>query len=429
MKNYTLYNLFKNHFLLLFIAIFCTHIVKSQTTTDIVLAKRYGGAHFDGLSDMVTDASGNIYMTGSFFQKTMFGNIVLTTQGSIATFVTKTDPFGNVLWAKQFDTTSSNLGVGITLDTSGNIYTTGRFSGTATFGTFTLDAQSDSDIFVVKQDSEGNVLWVSQFVGTQNFLLPPSSSQTIVADTQGNVYTVGNFGADSITFGDFILTRPTGATINTFVVKQDPLGNVLWAKNFGETKSTYVKKITIDTFDNSYIIGNFWGTVNFGGTTLSNLDEKSDIFLVKLDTSGEVIWARQFKVTSPDQFPASNNCDITIDEIGNIYLTGDFYGTLEVGATTLTSSSIEVETPFVIKTNNLGEPLWAKRFTCNDHSSSTSITSDTFGNIYITGVFKKNIDFDGITFSSFGSNHPDYPDYPDAFVLKMNNLGTVEWAN
>jgi len=308
----------KKHLLLFFVALFGTQILQSQTTPNVLWAERYGGINAESSSDIVTDTDGNIYMTGYFSEQIKFGNIILTTQGAIATFVTKTDPSGNVLWATRFDGTSSNGGRSITLDAQRNIYTTGEFSSVTTFGPFTLVAQSESDIFVVKQDPSGDVLWVSQFVGTQNFILTPTQSLTIVADTQGNVYTAGNFGAESVTFGNFTLTRPVGTTTNTFIVKQDPSGNVLWAKNFGETNSASILKTTIDNLGNLYIIGGFSGTVSFGSTTLINLDGKRDGFLAKLNTFGEIIWAKQFEVTSPSQIPYSDNYDITVDQTGNI---------------------------------------------------------------------------------------------------------------
>jgi len=428
MKNYTFYNLFKNHFLLLFIAFLGIQIVQSQTTPEVLWAKRYGGQNGKSPGGMVTDNDGNIYMTGYFSQQIQFGNTTLTTQGATATFVVKTDPLGNVLWATRFDGTTTNAGRRITVDVHGNIYTTGGFSGTTTFGTFTLVAQSESDIFVVKQDPSGDVLWVTPFAGTQNSILPSSNSQAIVTDAQGNIYTAGNFGAESITFGNFTLTRPIGTTINAFIVKQDPSGNVLWAKNFGETNSASVWKIRIDNLGYLYIIGDFSGIVNFGNTTMTNLGGKRDLFLAKLETFGEILWAKQFEASWDNQVPSSDSYDITVDQTGNIYLTGGFYGTLEVGTTTLISSSPEVVTPFVIKTNNVGEPLWAKKFTCGARSYSTGITSDASDKVYIIGSFNKSIDFDGISFSSFGVNNPNYPDYPDAFILKMDDLGMVEWA-
>jgi len=424
MKTIIFYNQLKKHFLLFFVALLCSKMLQSQTTPNVVWAKRYGGQNDKSPGDMVTDTDGNIYMTGYFSQQIQFGNTTLTTQGVDATFVAKTDPSGNVLWATRFDGTTINGGRRITVDVQGNIYTAGAFSSTTTFGTFTLQAESSSDIFVVKQDPSGEVVWVTPFVGTQSF----SVYQAIVTDSQGNVYTAGNFRDESITFGDFTLTRPVGATVNAFIVKQDPSGNVLWAKNFGETNSTFIWKITIDNLGNLYSIGDFSGIANFGNITMTNLGGKRDLFLAKLDTFGEVLWAKQLEASWDNQVPSSDSYDITLDQTGNIYLTGGFYGTLEVGTTTLVSSSPEVVTPFVIKTNNVGEPLWAKKFTCGDHSFGGGITSDASGKIYITGSFNKSIDFDGISFSSFGANNPNYPDNPDAFVLKMDDLGTVEWA-
>jgi len=231
METTIFYNLIKKqHFL--FASLLCfilfTEISQSQTTPEVLWAKQFGGVNMEGARDIDTDAFGNIYLTGLFWYETDFEDITLTTSGLGAPFVVKTDPLGNVIWAKQFGSSGLNLANGIAVDSSANVYTIGTFNGIANFDSFTLDAGNSSDIFVLKQNSSGNVLWVTPFTTPQNSI--GLVSESIVLDTQGNIYTSGYFSSDSITLGDITLTRSVEETTNAFITKQDSSGNVLWAK-------------------------------------------------------------------------------------------------------------------------------------------------------------------------------------------------------
>jgi len=208
--------------------------------------------------------------------------------------------------------------------------------------------------------------------------------------------------------------------INSFITKQDSSGNVLWAKKIDGTNNVSIEKITTDSTDNIYITGEFSDTVGFGDTIFTNSDTVTDIFLVKLNPFGEVIWAKQFEVNS--SLPSDNetlSSGVVVDIVGDVYITGHFKGTLEAETTTLTSNSNSRD-PFIIKTNSLGNPLWAKKFESSQVSSALDITTDDLGKVYIVGGFSGTIDFDGVIFNSVGGT-------TDAFVLKIDDLGTMEW--
>jgi len=415
MKTITFYNQFKKHFLLFFIAFLGTQIVQSQTTPEVLWAKRFGGPNTESASDMVIDASENIYMVGTFSSETTFGDITLTASNGGASFVAKTDSSGNVLWAKQFSNCNAR---GITTDNLGNVYVAGNFLGTVTFDSFTLNSGNSPDVFVLKQDASGNVLWVTHFGGTNI-----SDVQSIVADSQGSAYTIGYF-YENITLGNITISSEQ-QTRSYFIAKQDTSGNVLWAKKIGQTDFISVEKITIDTSDNIYVLGDFDGTIDFDGTTFIASEGYQDFFLVKLNSLGQTIWGKQFEVTTSylSDYYAEG---ITIDVMNNVYITGSFRGTLQAGTITLTSSGAENRDMFVVKIDSLGETLWAKEFACSYLATNVGITTDTLGKVYVTGYFYGTIDFDGIVLAY--SFHPSAPPWRDAFVLKIDDLGNVEWA-
>jgi len=403
---------------LLFLAFLCsTKTLQAQITpNNVIWAKKYGGVNLDAPNDMVTDKDGNIYITGEYQYETNFEDITLTAaNGFIRTFITKTNPSGTLLFAKQFGGTGTDGNTKITADNEGNVYITGIFSGEITFGSTTFNAGINLDVFVTKQDALGNVLWATRFSGLQGAGI--ILSESIVTDHQDNVYTTGNFYGVDINVGNSTLT-PFGTESNIFVIKQDALGNVMWAKNFGgDDGSVLVSKIISDDFGNTYLIGTFLGSVNFGNTTLINSKPSGrNIFLTKLDTSGAVLWAKDLGENDPGGFVET--LDIALDKNDNIYFTGRFSGKIDIGTSTFNSSSIN---SVVVKTDNSGEFLWVKKLESNSPIIGLGITVDASNNVYVAGRFSSMAWFDDIYLDTNTNS-------VDAFVLKINSLAMVEWV-
>lgn len=405
--------------------------IQAQTEPAVAWAKKFIGKFYGAdNSSMATDSSGNIYMTGEFTGTVAFGDITLTSTsvGSSDAFVVKINPSGMVLWAEKFGGGLQDFGKGITVDDLGNVYTTGLFNGTATFGSVTLSGESGyQNIFVVKQDSSGQVLWAEKFFGSAIGGTPQFQSTSITVDTQGNLYTTGYFsdgyGSGTATFGNITLTFITETTGNAgadiFVVKQDSSGQVLWAKNFGANNSDHAgiigRQITTDTSGNIYITGYFSGTADFESTTLTCLSSTGGVFILKMGTSGEVLWAELFG--EEETFFSSVGYGITIDTAGNVYVTGNFKGEMTVGTDTITSIG-NYNNMFLLKTDSSGTGLWAKGF--GNEAIGKNIITDDSGNIYVTGYFYGTAYFDDITLTSNGLFN--------TFILKTENSGMVEWA-
>src|SRR5690554_4728118 len=417
--------------------------LKAQSDPEVLWAKRFGG--IPGISGgcMVSDASGNVYVIGQFEGTADFGDTTFSTTDNILdtadAFVLKTDASGTALWAEQFGGESMDEGIIIAIDASDNIYTAGRFGGTATFGNITLTAEnSDVDVsynsvYVAKQDTAGEVLWVSEFFGEQDISLTTHIFNvfSITTDTQGNIYTLGTFNTVTATFGNITLNRisnyNSSGSYDMFIVKQDAMGQVLWAENFGtigdDTFADIIGyDITTDASDNLYITGNFDGTVVFGDATFSS-PFPGDCFVLKMDSLGEVVWVKQFEGGGTTQ--SLSQC-ITTDATDNIYVAGSFGGEeLNIDDIILSSTMDEgsdyyTSDVFTVKISSSGQVLWAKNYGGTGYEGVNDITVDTSGKVYITGYFGGVANFSGNFLVSEGSN--------DVFVLKTNNAGVVEWA-
>ncbi len=387
---------------------------------DFEWAKPFGSTWPDQGQSIAIDASGNVYTTG-YFQETVdfdpgTGTTNLTSAGRTDIFVQKMDASGNFLWAKSFGGTSYDHCYSITVDSSGDVYTTGYFQGTVDFepgaGTTNLTSAGAEDIFVQKMDALGNFLWAKSFGGTSN-----DYGLSITVDSSGNVYTTGSFQR-TVDFdpGAGTTNLISAGGYDIFVQKMDASGNFLWAKSFGGTSYGYGQSITVNASGNVYTTGYFFGTVDFdpgAGTTNLTSAGAEDIFIQKMDASGNFLWAKSFGGTS-----YGYGQSITLDSSGNVYTTGYFSGTVDFdpGTGTTNLASAGGYDIFVQKMDVSGNFLWAKSFGGILDDRCYSITVDTSGNVYTTGSFQRTVDFD----PGAGTTNLTSVGRTDIFVQKLS---------
>ena len=394
-------------------------------------ASSFGGTNSDWGTSTV-DPSGNVYTTGNFKDTVDFdpgaGTYNLSSNGNSDIFVQKMDASGNFEWAKSFRGSATSLGEGysITLDGLANVYTIGYFYGTVDFdpgaGIYNLSSNGNSDIFVQKMDANGNFLWAKSFEGdaTSN-----GWGYSITVDTSGNVYTIGYFsGTVDFDPGAGTYNLSSNGVFDVFVQKMDATGNFLWAKSFGGSDNDRGYSITVDASENVYTTGNFEDTVDFdpgaGTTNLSSIDNL-DVFVQKMDASGNFLWAKSFGGSDNDR-----GYSITVDSSGNVYTTGMFQGTVDFdpGAGITSDTSNGSNDIFVQKMDASGNFLWAKSFGGTGSDYGTSITVDGSGNVYTTGTLQGSVDFDPGAGTYNLSSNGDF----DVFVQKMDASGNFLWA-
>jgi hypothetical protein len=316
----------------------------------------------------------------------------------------------SVLLADGFGTAGNTVTVeSIKLDPAGNAYVTGSFHGTVSFGSFNLTSLGETNAFVAEINRAGNVAWAKRMGSAGQ--VDGDFGRGIALDAAGNVYVTG-FISGKADFGPFTLT-PAGSR-DAFVTKLDPSGNFLWAKNFGGTGSFDLgQSLAVDAAGNMFASGTYQNSIKFGTMTLTSAGS-NDIYVVSLDTSGNVVWAKSMGGTGDDE-----GFSIAIDGSDNVYTTGIFSGMATFGTTMLTSAG---DTDiFVSKLDSLGNILWADQFGGPGHDDGVSITTDSAGNIYLTGDFVTNAKFGSINLTGLGKN--------DIFIARLGGSGNVVWAN
>ncbi|MCK4312529.1 MAG: SBBP repeat-containing protein, partial [Candidatus Cloacimonetes bacterium] len=264
------------------------------------------------------------YVTGYFQETATFGSYSLTSSGEEDIFAAKMDADGNWQWAIQAGGTDDDRGFGITVDAAGNSYVTGYFRETATFGSYSLTSSGWDDVFVTKIDANGNWQWAIQAGGVIHDI-----GIGITIDAAGNSYVAGCFG-DTATFGPYSLY--SSGLSDIFLTKIDADGNWQWVtQTGGNNYFVAANGITGDDAGNTYVTGEFGGTVTFGSYSITS-SGKEDIFAAKMDTDGNWQWATK----AGGNFYAIGY-GITIDDIGNCYVTGCFGDTVTFGSYSLTS--------------------------------------------------------------------------------------------
>ena len=373
-------------------------VSKLDAAGNFVWAKQLGGTSDNSGISIAVDASGNVYTTGEFQGTADFdpgaGTFNLTSAGADDIFVSKLDAAGNFAWAVRFGSTGGEAGLAIALDASANVYTTGAFRLTVDFdpgaGTANLTSAGVDDVFISKLDATGNFIYAKRLGGTSN-----ENSYSITVDASGNVYTSGFF----IGTADF---DPGVATVNLtsvglrdiFVSKLDAGGNFVYAKQSGGTTSDNGNSVAVDASGNVYLAGDFSGTADFDpGAGAFNLTSagQADIFVSKLDASGNFVWARGMGGTGIDIASM-----IKLDASGNIHINGGFGVTADFdpGAGTFNLTSAGNEDVFISKLDASGNFVYAVRLGGTLGEVATSIAVDVSGNIYSTGGFEGTADFD-----------------------------------
>jgi hypothetical protein len=231
----------------------------------------------------------------------------------------------SVQWAATMGGTGYDDGYAVTRDGSGNIYATGFFSVTATFGAFTLNSGTGGNVFVVKMnESTGSVLWAKKFGGTG------SVGYAVTTDAAGNLFLSGNFFGTGV-FGSFTLA--SAGFNDGFIAKLDPAGgNVTWITQFKGPGDEVPYSLACDAAGNIFAAGSFFNSVEAGSFTLTSSGSR-DVFAARLNTAdGTVTWIKKYGGTAIDEARS-----IFADNSGNIYNTGGFEGTASFGSFTLTS--------------------------------------------------------------------------------------------
>jgi len=392
-------------------------------------AVNMGGSDQLNGSDMVVDREGNVYTTG-YIRGTIDldpGDEVfeLTSSGDRDMFIQKLDPNGNFLWAGRIGGNGLDWGAGIVLDNDGNIYVTGFFEGNIdlnpTSGFTSANSEGGIDSFIIKLGTNGNFIWGKSLGGSNS-----DYGLDVTFDKLNNVYVSGYFSR-TVDFdpGDEVFEMTSNGQIDIYILKLDQDGEFNWAKQFGGPQSDRGISVDVDTSGNVFLAGVFNMDVDFDPSEnefLLTSQGSEDIFVLRLDEEGALVWAKSFGGDMQD-WCSSMKCD----NYGNIYLTGYFNSEVnfdEEGNDGFMSSNGDDDV-YVLKLSIEGKFQWVKQLAGESGENGRALAVDIFGNVTVAGHFESTVDFDPGPDEYFLSSNGER----DIFVTKLNIDGDFLWTS
>jgi hypothetical protein len=276
--------------------------------------------------------------------------------------------------------------------------------------------------------------WSKRF-GDSKTQAPP----LVAVGPLGDIAITGSFeGAVNLGGG----TLASAGDSDVFVAKLNSDGEHVWSKRFGDSNQQTVAGIGVMGSGGPIIIaGHFLGELDFGVVKLES-GVNFDVFVAKLQSDGQVVWAKSFTGLGPQEVRAA-----AVDADGNIYLTGLFLGLLNfnpcqpamggggaggtgcddggggmggAGLGDLLVSEGDYDA-FVVKLDSEGNHIWSKRFGDGAPQHGHNLVVDHQGNLVLTGHLQGAADFgSGDVLSSAGND--------DIFVAKYDANGVHVWS-
>jgi fibronectin type 3 domain-containing protein len=399
-----------------------TTAAASQIISTSTWVEPFGGTGTDTATVVAIDTAGNIYTSGSFSSTATFGSSTLTSAGARDIFITKTRSDGTILWAYRFGSTGDEFVKCMALDSSGNIYLGGYFTGTGGFGGATVASLGGNDSWVAKYTSSGTYLWSRTWGGTKQDVV-----NSIALDAhQQNLLVTGYF-QDVVTFSPTTTLASINSDSDTFLGKYSTIdGSPVWIKTFPNVDADMGIAVMVDGADNVFLAGHFNMQINLGGGTLFTAGGSTakDIYVAKFAASGATppgapIWAYNHGGVNVDMLVAGG-----LDKNGDLVLAGVFATQTTLGGATLLGTGYGGDIFIVKYSGASGAHVWSRALTCSGGGSPQSLQFDKLNNPIVCGYYFGTCNFGDRSFSSVNGSW-------DAFVAKYlsgSGLPVSGWA-
>lgn len=330
----------------------------------------------------------------------------------------------NFEWAIPFQGLYNSESTDITVDNSGNVYTTGWFEVNADFdpsaSTYNLNSSASRTAYISKHDTNGNIIWTVK-IGDSGY----NQGNSVFIDSNSNIYITGYYQdtADFNPSATEVFNMTSTGVYDVFVLKLDNNGNFIWAKSFGGTSVDMGLDIVAGS-NEVYVSGRYQGTIDLDpGANTSNVTSNGslDAFLLKLDENGDFLWGNSFGGTSNERAES-----IGLDSLGNVIALFFYNGTVDFDPSASVSNltSAGGSDAAIVKFDANGNFIWAKGMGGTSTEEPSKLVIDSNDNIITTGYFSGIADFDPsgaiANLTATGSFN--------VFVSKLDEDGNYIWA-
>ncbi len=368
-------------------------IIARYGEDNIPIWKKFAGGIGDDRGNAITvDGMDNAIAIGYFSETTYFDSNVLNSQGDKDVFLVKYDVSGQLLWLKSFGSSGEDIGYGVTVDKEDNIIITGHFHNDFEVDGVILSSSGNDDIFLIKFSSHGDLIWAESLGGAYH-----DSAFGVKSDSNGDLIVTGHFEG-TVFFGNTAFTSSGIADI--FIAKFSSNGEIKWAKRGWGSNGDFSKAIAIDNSNNIFITGDFYGSLTFDGDQVLQSSGSADFFAAKFASNGDFQWVRH----GTSNLSAEGK-SVTIDTTGNVVVTGLYQGTFNLESPGHIFPNLGLRDIFLVKYSNYnGEILWSKSEGGTDNDFSLAISNDTEGNTKYAGCFFGTSTINGVTSTALGSS-------------------------
>lgn len=259
-------------------------VAKYDAAGNHAWSQSFGNFASDSGTDITTDSQGNVLFTGFFRDTVNVGGTDLASAGSSDILVAKFDTDGAHIWSERFGGGGAEAGTDIATDTT-NVILAGSFNGPVSVGDSTFTPLGEIDIFFAKYDADGNHLWSQAFGDIES-----DNALDLTTDAAGDIFLSGWFGGTVSVGGTPLVSN---GALDGFFAKYDPDGNHLWSRGFGAANADYAQWIETDASGNVFVTGSFFMSADFGGGTI-NAAGDNDAFVAMYDTDGNHTWSHAY---------------------------------------------------------------------------------------------------------------------------------------
>ncbi|ESU22081.1 hypothetical protein FEDK69T_20560 [Flavobacterium enshiense DK69] len=398
------------------------------------------------INSIAADSAGNVLIAGNFLYSCDFNpdagiNLLNSVEGSEDAFIAKYNSSGGYLWAKQIGGSANDDVNAVKLDSAGNIYITGVFSGTVDFdpnaGTVTHTSLGAGDVFIAKYNPSGFYLW-SKPIGGAGY----EEAFSLLLDNNAIYITGWFFGTSDFDPGAGTASLTSNGYNDVFWAKYDITGNYIWGKSLGgvnpspgeHTSPVYEKGFSLAAGNNGqvFLTGVFFGTADFnpgpGIVNITSGQGYSNAFWGRFDSSGNYLNAVAIGGYGGESFQTGVCVEQGSD--GDVYSAGYFYGScdFDLGPNQSFLNAANSGSMFMAKYNDAGGYLWAKRLEGEGMALVSSMVLDQDENIYVSGTLSGEIDFDpGAGISILNGTEGDEI-VSKLFLAKYDSDGKYLWA-
>lgn len=351
--------------------------------------------------DIDVDEDGMIYVAGEFADGAFLWDSTYSANGDNDMFLGKFDPHGQVQWLNTFGGPQLDRIYGMDVGPDGSVFATGygkiAFSNRPPQG----NPRHARDIIVVRYDNQGNIVWGKALDGDVF-----SEGTDIAGNDLGECYMSSRM--ETLSYFDNDTLIGNGAE-DGMLVKFGASGNMLWALAMGGTMDDEFYDMGLDGNEDVVAGGYFTGNASFGSQTLSGVDGE-DACLVKVDSSGTVIWAKAFTGLGDEKITS-----VTCAEDGSIYFSGNYDDAITLGSFSFTA--VNSQDIFYAKADPNGNVIWAKTAGANSLDFAEDIEIDQKENVYLCGFYFGSFTIESTTVTSGGAD--------DFFFTKLDSAGNL----